>query len=1046
LLSKFTKLDCPDLLEHLTDHADAFFQSSVKELLANNKFYLHKIIFLLRTACKEVDTASQKPFELHRKENRDVSLIFTKPKGRGWNSTIQYLERQIEQIDEDDLEIMVPFLMEWVNQYKIGTTTRTAGMIALHFYKLAEAGSASYPTSIDEGLLKIVLTAANELKAELTEISEVLLNGENNRRLPYDSLREMVLSDNNESLQYFLTLPEYVLKLAGKSWFQSKEGRHEFDFGGPGVEPYYSIHSNWHYSYYPASALQTPVYYLLHFKTKATIDFIIEFTNKTVEAYFHSGFDEKVQEIEVIIGDKNGKQYISPSLWSMYRGNGSPVTPYLLQSIHMALEKFFLEKMKDTETSVLVHWLRYLLINSRSASITAVVASIVLADYERLFDVAILLFRTPEFIQADNQRSIEENGVRGLYSIGASISGKSNQYHERIASCDDPHRQLTLENIALQYQYFKKEETSDEESDRRTKLIQEIIDTIYAGIPEEEASTEEAKILRLMLARIDRRKMNPIITEVNKGLKIELNPSLEPELKVMTEESKKDVDEKYKYVRLKLWANNHFDTRRFQGEYTEFEDGPATALKQTKQLVNQFNQPVSDTFRLFNGEIPGFACAAIVKKYGDQLDAEDITFCSETIKVYASAPLRDGYGYQISDGTEAAISAIPYLYKYYPEDCEEFNIILFFILLDIYPIGEYKRICDYAVEALRNSLYSISPENANKILWGYMRLQPKFNIHTKKYRGSYNTSRSKILEDFTNEYGKEFEEATFWLPVTDDKIISEMSLKMADIVFQIIPDDTNDETHLNIVRQILKTHLPVILKERDYGKQDEQNDYRLKGRFCKKYALFLLKRNLASVKEWMEPVVSSFIISRQMAQFISDILSAEDDFNGYDIFWGIWHELYPAIKSAVLNSKHYHLEEIIYNYLLAWPYWKPTAKSWRSLKPGDAKFFKKVCDEIGANTTVLYSISKFLNQVGSEFLDEGIFWIADILIKFPSLLESEISTNTIYYLEIITRKYVYLNRTKIKINGQRKEKIIVILNFLVSKASVNGYLLREEII
>ena len=50
-----------------------------------------------------------------------------------------------------------------------------------------------------------------------------------------------------------------------------------------------------------------------------------------------------LKEITLHINDKEVTQYLSWAIWGMYRGIGSPVVPYLLESIHMALEKILLE-------------------------------------------------------------------------------------------------------------------------------------------------------------------------------------------------------------------------------------------------------------------------------------------------------------------------------------------------------------------------------------------------------------------------------------------------------------------------------------------------------------------------------------------------------------------------------------------------------------------------------------------------------------------------------------------------------------------------------
>ena len=101
---------------------------------------------------------------------------------------------------------------------------------------------------------------------------------------------------------------------------------------------------------------------------------------------------------------------------------------------------------------------------------------------------------------------------------------------------------------------------------------------------------------------------------------------------------------------------------------------------------------------------------------------------------------------------------------------------------------------------------------------------------------------------------------------------------------------------------------------------------------------------------------------------------------------------------------------------------------------------------MGHHPSVLYSISKLLNDIGSDFQDEGITWISDILQKNEEKLVCNLETNTVYYIENLCRRFVLINRKKIKTTSQLKEQFIIILNFLIQKGSVIGYLLRENIL
>jgi hypothetical protein len=94
----------------------------------------------------------------------------------------------------------------------------------------------------------------------------------------------------------------------------------------------------------------------------------------------------------------------------------------------------------------------------------------------------------------------------------------------------------------------------------------------------------------------------------------------------------------------------------------------------------------------------------------------------------------------------------------------------------------------------------------------------------------------------------------------------------------------------------------------------------------------------------------------------------------------------------------------------------------------------------------LYSISKFLNDIGGGFIDDGIVWLSEMLEKNKNLMTEELEVNTIYYMENLVRNYAFHNRREIKRSQLLKERMITILNFLVENASVTAYLIREDIL
>ena len=282
-----------------------------------------------------------------------------------------------------------------------------------------------------------------------------------------------------------------------------------------------------------------------------------------------------------------------------------------------------------------------------------------------------------------------------------------------------------------------------------------------------------------------------------------------------------------------------------------------------------------------------------------------------------------------------------------------------------------------------------------------------------------------------------------WKQVFSEEITSfefdltKFSLLELDTIFQLIPNETDDLELLNLSEEILEIFAKKLLSH------SKENIYKLRLRVFKKFSFFILQRDMTEVDRFIKPFAENFQLSEEMALLIQEIISAEDKLNTYDAFWKIWEHFYPKVLEVSVNTNNYYLNKTLRNYLLAWSWWKETAKDWRSLKEREKIFYKKIVRDIGHLPVVLDSISQLLNQIGSKFLDDGIFWVSDLIEKNQN---SKLGLNTVYYLEIIVRKFAYLNRSKIKYDLKLKNKVLIILNYLISRNSVNAYLLREDLI
>ncbi|HBY57712.1 MAG TPA: ATPase [Candidatus Atribacteria bacterium] len=1034
----------------LSDYSETFFQLFENKLLEENQQLLMRIIFLLRIACKEIDEDFLKLLGLQKTEGITLKTLFTKPKGNGWNCVISFIHKHKEVIGFYNVYVILPLLDDWNNKNKEGEATKRTSQIALYYYEEIQKNGGFRDNDDKKGqLIRVILQGASEIKEELKNIfDKVITQKQTSYRDKYYELIKTILTSITDNFEVIKCLPNYVIKLADLFWFQipEKEGRY-FDVR-IGVEKYFCLSERHDFDYFPSSAFQTPIFQLLRFAPKATIDFILSFINKTVECYAKSELKNEVEEIEVLINEKEIiKQYISNRLWNMYRGTQTSTS--LLESIHMALEKWLLENAKSTSKEVLESWCLYLIKNSKSASTTAVVTSVVLAQPYKLFNIAKILFQTKEFFLYDSSRMMFDQQQKSrLVALKNNFpSNYRNEIYEneRIKACEDSHRKLSLEHIVVNYQFFKLKDESEDEVKERQKTIWKILDKYYEKLPDKAKENEADKTWRLYLARMDRRKMSPEVEEKDGQILIKFNPKIDAKLKKYSEDSLRKSSEAMKYTSLKLWAIYRFEKNEGEyKQYQQYENNPQLIITEIKEIIEGIKNKGKDSFFLFNHSIPAYACSVLIRDFFDKLNSEEREFCKAVIIDFTSIPLKtEDYHYQISDGTEPSIIILPLLTMYFPNDKEEVKSLLLLLLLN-----PWREISTYAVRGILQDLWKINFEDAHSIFLGYLKLAPKYDKLREKIRKEninrniYKISELPVVGCFVKKYKNELKRIAL-NRITYDELSSlqRLDLKTLNTAFEILPLKTEYIDH----KKFLNVIFPIFSKKPLID--DDRINYSLKNRFLEKFAYFILTSKKKEIEIYLKPFIKNFTNSRDMADFFQEFISVEDRLNQYEEFWIVWNAFYGKIVDLCKDSKsHYYANEIIHNYLLAWQYWKKDAKEWHTLKEKEKLFYKKVAQDIGDYPAVLYSISKVLNDIGSNFLENGIFWVSDILQKNKNLFSEELEINTIFYIENIVRRYILTNRQKIKKIPKIKKDILIILNFLVERGSVTGYLLREDIL
>ncbi|MFA6353277.1 MAG: AVAST type 4 anti-phage nuclease Avs4 [Candidatus Paceibacterota bacterium] len=1039
----------------------------VQSLTINYKYeesLLHRIFFLLRIACKEVDDDFFKQLGVQNLNIFSLKYILTRPKGQGWKSLIKFVYYNFDQVGIQNIHFILPIIHDWTSKFKEGETTRYSGLMALKYYQWTIKKDV-YISDDDtkNNLLQTIIYSSTEIKNELEEIfKEVVKNKWKNHRDPYHDLSEIILT-KFEGATIAKILPKYVLQIADLFWSFTPPKDHFHTRSGMGVEEYFDMEDD-HLDYFPASSYQTPIYWLLQSSLQETIDFILKFTNKTVEYFAKSEFAKyEVEEVEVIIEkDKSIKQYISCRLWCTFRG--TQTSPHVLESIHMALEKFFLENGKIADSETLESWLLYLLRNSKSASISGVIASIVLAYPEKTFNIAKILFRTKSFFLYDTSRLVLDQGHKGmLLSLKAFGGNSKNEFHEseRLQTCDDKHRKLSLENLFLNYQLFRNEGVNEEESKNRQQVLWEILDDYYKKLPNPSAETGQDKTWRLYLARMDRRKMNLVSEKTDDGYLINFNPQIDPELKEYSEKSLEKNSESSKYLQLKLWANFRFVNDEKYKQYKQYEDNPSLALKEAEEILAKLKaskKPESfklqhseeEGFYLLNNSIPVEVCSVMIRDFFEKLSKEEAEFCNRIVLEVVSLSSGPNYQYQAIDGAQSAIPVLPLLFEKFPKEKTKIKEILLFNLFNYYPIDMAGTSFNaYSITAI-HKLWGTNFGDIQSVLLGYLLLKPKFDglrekIRQEKYKKSqYDIKDGDVMKKFLKENKAYLEKIrNNQLLISDVGNIEQVDLHTLKTAFQLVPLKTKNEEHKIIVKKIISAFANKLIS----SDREDMVDYGVRHGFLEKLAYFVLSSPKEEVREYLKPFLDKFNSSEAIANLFEEFISAEDYLNSYEVFWEVWRMFKEKIVEVCKKGDGYwYVDKIIKSYLFAQNPWKESATEWHTFKNDDKIFFKEISESIGQCASTLYVISKLLNDIGSNYMDDGVLWVSDMLVKNQNLLTAKLEVNTLFYIENLIRKYIYKNRTKIRETKKLKDEVLVILDFLIVKGSVVGYILRENII
>ncbi|KZS43952.1 hypothetical protein AWU65_28155 [Paenibacillus glucanolyticus] len=1019
----------------------------VESMFNNDQFsLLLRAVFLLNTACKVIDVQvlntlltqeEQKTFNVYR---------YTKPSGTGWAFIFKFINDNFDRISWDAKNIMTvtDSLSTWVNNHKTGIETKHAGLIALNFYDIIKSSNHLGYTLRDrklKSIISVILGSALETHVELTHIlQEVIDNEENDHRSKYYDLSTQLLEGVVDSYALCEANPDIVIGLANCFWKRNdKESEFPRYYRRDSIEDAFDVNSDTQHDFYPTSAHHTPIFQLLRVSPQKAIEFIIDFFNHVTKSYSNSFLEKEYNECSTIyINLPNGKvieQTASSRLWLMHRGTST--APNLLESMLMALERWLLFFVKQADRNQAEGACYELLSKSHSAAITSVVVSAVISYPEKLFEIACILLKTKEVFDFDVERSVQENHAnlfRGL---------PSNKLYddERIASNNLDFRKKKFEDIILEYQ-FQRHDLAELEFSERVKTLYQTIDIAFSDIPDEDT------LSRFVLHRIDLRKMNfdtDAAIEKNGTTYIPLVSDLPDDLKEISRITKEQTDTLYKHTPMAIWAKARFENDvQSYNKYSNFEENPLIALEEMKEILSEKN---TSDYNYLTRSAPVYVSAVLVRDFPYVLTEDQRKDCEQFLTLYSKFTIQQQRNYQIGDGSEAAIASLPIIINGYKQSVQgtldEPAVILLALLMDV---GDLNKA---AVKSFSSKAWEICRSHAEQLFVAYIRLKPEYDLNVLVYNGispiKFLKKKRKVIKKLMNS-----------TPNINDLDFSKLG-ENALLTASMLLSPSIESTHA-ILKQVGPITWQYLFQEDHLRDRNVHRSYKLESAYIDWLAKYIFNLPNAHLRQSLIRDFIPYITSSDyMEQLLCEITVLQDNVKQDEVFWDIWDKLYVPIVNLCekqmendknINRERYYgrgLDEIVTTYALAFPWWNKDMRSWHTLKPNNTIFFKRLATDIGYNPVILYAVSRVLNTIGYNYIEEGLNWLFIIIKNNPHLKQIVLQVNTEYYIEEFMRRYTMQFEADIKKYPEIREKVICILSFLVDRGSTSGFMLRESI-
>ena len=472
--------------------APGFLARHEAQLLANDRTLLKRVIHLLRVACVKT------PDWLARLGGR--GSILNVPDGSAWPAVLRLVYRNLAAFTANERALLLGLVEDAVRGVTRSEPDLEGAEDVTGIAHWLLDGLRGYGG--DDPRKRVLKVIARIPKADAVRF-EAVLRG----HIEVGERRDIVAEDfqgliytGTDGMHAARDLPDVVTSVGADYLLASEEyirDKRRYASSSLDTDLYFGIKEGLRHDSFPASGVRGPWADLLRYHPEKALDFYIKVFNHSADWYAHPRLHdrlEKAWEVELTFSDgTTRKQWTNGRLWGLYRG--ITVTPYSLQSMLMALERWLLQVGREGPEqldAILVDILR----RSDHSALAAVVASVATAYPHASGEGLLVLLSVRDYIAMDRSRLAGEQQMATMASFFPTMRADDQVYQMERKKADAlPHRQDDLEAAVFNLQFGP-----------FAPRVHALLDNHLAALPPKEQQDEDDRLWRLAIHRMDLRQ------------------------------------------------------------------------------------------------------------------------------------------------------------------------------------------------------------------------------------------------------------------------------------------------------------------------------------------------------------------------------------------------------------------------------------------------------------------------------------------------------------------------------------------------------------